>query len=106
MTDFGFSLTKSSTINLDKVDTSLYERLCKAVPSARTCMNCGSCSASCSSASYSGMSVRKTLLALQRGNDVKEMLSGCMLCGKCTMVCPRGINTRLLILTLCRIYDR
>jgi Fe-S oxidoreductase len=34
------------------------------------------------------------------------MMSNCMLCGKCTMVCPRGINTRHLILSICRIYDK
>ena len=52
------------------------------------------------------MSVRKVLLDLQRGKEkeAEKMLSGCMLCGKCMMVCPRGINTRHLILSLCRIY--
>ena len=75
-------------------------------PDARICMSCGSCSASCTAASFSGMSLRKVILALQRDQDVRPMLSNCMLCGKCTMVCPRGINTRHLILTLYRIYDR
>lgn len=106
MTDFGFSLSRSSTINLDKVDTELYGKLTAKVPEASSCMACGSCSATCTAAPFSGMSVRKVLLALQRGADVEGMLSNCMLCGKCTMVCPRGINTRLLILTLCRLYDR
>lgn len=106
MTDFGFSLSRSSTINLDKVDTELYGKLTAKVPEASACMACGSCSATCTAAPFSGMSVRKVLLALQRGADVEGMLSNCMLCGKCTMVCPRGINTRLLILTLCRLYDR
>jgi Fe-S oxidoreductase len=52
------------------------------------------------------MSVRKVLLGLQRGRmqEVEKMLSNCMLCGKCTMVCPRGINTRRLILNVCRLY--
>lgn len=106
MMDFGFSLSKSSTIDLDKVDDRLYKELVDAVPGASTCMNCGSCSATCTASSFSGMSVRKVLLATQRGQDIKGMLSNCMLCGKCTMVCPRGINTRLLILTLCRKYGR
>lgn len=103
--DFGFKLSKSSTLDLDRADTALYERLCSLAPDARVCMNCGSCSASCTAASFSGMSLRKVILGLQRGQDVRPMLKGCMLCGKCTMVCPRGINTRSLILTLCRIYD-
>jgi len=74
-------------------------------PDVKRCMECGSCSAVCTAATLSGMSVRKVIHALERGVDIAPMLSGCMLCGKCTMVCPRGINTRQLILNLCRIYD-
>ena len=42
----------------------------------------------------------------QRGKeaDAFRMMKNCMLCGKCTMVCPRGINTRHLILSISRIY--
>ena len=36
--------------------------------------------------------------------DAKEFLKGCLLCGKCTMVCPRAINTRHLILSILKIY--
>lgn len=103
--DFGFSLSPSSAIDLDKVDLSLYRRLEQTVPDIRNCIACGSCSATCMAADYSGMSVRKLILNLQRGADVKKMLSCCMLCGKCTMVCPRGINTRKLILDVCRYYS-
>ncbi len=104
--DFGFSLSPSSAVNLDNTDQSLYERLCRREPTTRTCMACGSCSASCTVAQNSGMSVRKVILGLQRGQyrEVEKMLSHCMLCGKCTMVCPRGVNTRHLILELCRLY--
>lgn len=104
--NFGFSLEPSSAINLDTVDNSLYRKLLELEPDAAICMACGSCSATCPSALFSGMSVRKVILGLQRGR-VKEsagMIKNCMLCGKCTMVCPRGINTRHLILSLCRIY--
>lgn len=103
--DFGFRLVKSAAIDLDKVDHTLYDRLCQEEPTARICMSCGSCTATCTAGPYSGMSIRKMLLSLQRGQDVRPMLSCCMLCGKCTMVCPRGINTRHLILSLCKIYD-
>ena len=105
MMDFGFKLSKSSTIDLDKADTALYEKLCNLEPDARICMGCGSCSATCTAGPFNGMSLRKVILGLQRGQDVRPMLQGCMLCGKCTMVCPRAINTRHLLLTLCRIYD-
>ena len=105
--EFGFSLNPSSAIELDKLDLSLYEKLCRLEPTASTCMACGSCSATCTAAGYSGMSVRKLLLDLQRGRnrEVEQMLSHCMLCGKCTMVCPRGINTRKVILTVSRLYE-
>lgn len=104
MIDFGFAINKSGTINLDTVDLSLYNELCLKEPTARLCMACGSCSATCTAAPFSGMSLRKVLLDLQRGKDIKPMISACMLCGKCTMVCPRGINTRNVLLTLSRIY--
>ena len=104
--DFGFKLSPSSAINLDKVDLSLYERLAAMEPDLRICMACGSCSATCTAGPYTGMSVRKVILDLQRGKEkeAEALLCGCMLCGKCTMVCPRGINTRHLILSLCRIW--
>ena len=104
MLDFGFTLSKSSAIDLDRADLSLYESVMAKEPDIRRCMECGSCSASCTAGPFSGMSLRKVIHSLQRGLDVGEMLSGCMLCGKCTMVCPRGINTRRLILTIEREY--
>lgn len=106
MIDFGFGLSRSSSVRLDEVDLTLYRELEKLEPDVRICMCCGSCSATCTAGPWSGMSVRKVILALQRGQDVSGMLSNCMLCGKCTMVCPRGINTRHLILSLCRIYKK
>ena len=106
MTDFGFKLSKSSILNLDEVDPSLFDKLCSMEPDARICMACGSCSATCPASEFSGMSVRKVILSLRRGQDVRPLMSNCMLCGKCSMVCPRGINTRHLILSLSRIYDR
>lgn len=103
--DFGFGINRSSTIDLTKTDNGLFRKVCSEEPGARTCMACGSCSATCMASDLSGMSIRKVLLAMQRGQDIRHMLSKCMLCGKCTMVCPRGINTRRLVLTICRLYD-
>lgn len=108
MNIFGFKISPSSAINLDTVDRSRFEKLCAAEPDALRCMACGSCSATCPASGFSGMSVRKVLLCLQRGKEEEafRLMSNCMLCGKCTMVCPRGINTRHLILTVCRIYEK
>ena len=108
MDGFGFRLSPSSAINLDTVDRKLFDELCRIEPDALRCMACGSCSATCTASSLSGMSVRKVILNLQSGKieQTVEMISGCMLCGKCTMVCPRGINTRRVILTICRLYKK
>lgn len=91
-------------MDLSSLDDRRFEELCRLEPGARICIGCGSCSASCPAGSLSGMSMRKVLLALQRGQDVQDMLRCCMLCGKCVMVCPRGINTRNIILSICRLY--
>ena len=106
MNGFGFKLSPSSAINLDKIDRTLFDELCRIEPAALRCMACGSCTATCTSSGLSGMSVRKMLMNLQRGkiDETARMISGCMLCGKCTMVCPRGIKTRHLILTVSRLY--
>ena len=108
MNGFGFRLSPSSAINLDMVDRTLFDELCSIEPDALRCMACGSCTATCTASEYSGMSVRKMLLGLQRGkvDEVSRMLSACMLCGKCTMVCPRGIKTRRPILTVSKLYKK
>ena len=106
MTDFGFSLSKSSAVDLGEVGSELVEKIERLEPGIRKCIACGSCSATCTAAPWSGMSVRKMILALERGRDVSGMLKCCMLCGKCTMVCPRGINTRNLILSVERVYTK
>ena len=106
MMDFGFKISPSSAINLDNADLSLYEKVREIEPDISKCIACGSCSASCPAGKFSGMSVRKCILDLQRGKkkEVAGMLSNCMLCGQCTMVCPTGINTRHLILSICKLY--
>jgi len=106
MSIFGFKISPSSTINLDNVCPDRFNELCAKEPDARKCMECGSCSATCPSAGFSGMSVRKVIHMLQLGKEKEafRMMSNCMLCGKCMMVCPRGINTRHLILSIWQIY--
>ena len=106
--EFGFKLSPSSAVNLDKVDLTLFRKVEAQAPDIRTCIGCGSCTATCTAGPFSGMSVRQVILDIQRGRQslAAEKLSACMLCGKCTMVCPRGINTRQLILAVCENYRK
>ena len=32
--------------------------------------------------------------------ETADALDACMLCGKCTLVCPRGVNTRAMIMEM------
>lgn len=104
--DFGYSLSKSSTMKIENLDNSKFKALAKLEPDATKCIGCGCCTASCSAGVFADMSLRQILLSLQRDCQDKylPMLQNCMLCGKCMLVCPRGINTRHLILSICKIY--
>ena len=107
MIDFGFGVSPSSRMNLDNADKEKFRELAIAEPDVLKCMACGSCSASCTAAAFEDTSLRRAILSLQNGlcDDASKLLSHCMLCGKCTMVCPRGINTRHLILSIQKIYS-
>lgn len=108
MGKFGFTLNPSSRIDLDKTDTEKFARLVEIEPDVLKCMACGSCTASCTAGKFVKTSVRSAILALQNGKeqDAVTMLQGCLLCGKCTMVCPRAINTRHLILSILTVYNK
>ena len=49
---------------------------------------------------------RTQRLGRGREDEALRMVSHCMLCGKCLIVCPRGINTRHLILSVTKIYQK
>ena len=120
MIDFGYGISPSSAINLDKFDRTRFEELAREEPDVLKCMACGSCAdvlkcmacgscaASCPTAGHSDMNLRRVILLLGRGREgeVLRMVSHCMLCGKCLIVCPRGINTRHLILSVTKIYQK
>lgn len=107
MNKFGFALTPSSRIDLDKFNKGKFQALVKLEPDVLKCMACGCCTASCTAGKFTRTSLRSAILALQNGQEKEalDLLKGCLLCGKCTMVCPRAINTRHLILSICKIYQ-
>lgn len=107
MEKFGFSLSPSSRIDLDKVNRDKFAHLVSAEPDVLKCMACGSCTASCSAGKFVKTSLRSAILALQNGKEEEtvSLLKGCLLCGKCTMVCPRAINTRHLIISILKEYQ-
>ena len=64
---FGFGISPSSTVNMDKVDFTLFDRLHELEPDAWKCMSCGSCSATCPAGTFSGMSLRCSTASSEAG---------------------------------------
>jgi heterodisulfide reductase subunit C len=106
MIDFGYGLTPSATLRIEQVSNPAFEELHQREPDVVKCIACGSCAASCAAGCFTEMNLRKVILSLQRGREKETlpMLRHCMLCGKCQLVCPRGINTRHLILSIGKVY--
>jgi len=102
MKEFGYTLSKSSRIDLDKADRSFYITVAEKEPSIKSCIRCGSCAASCTASVFTRVSFRSAIVLLGRGleREALPLLKSCMLCGKCIMVCPRGIDTRNAIINI------
>lgn len=99
MIDFGYRLHPDRSIHYDLNDKGIYKKVELAEPSVRICISCGSCTATCSSGAFTGLSLRTLIIYLKRGeySGIAAEIEKCMFCGKCLLVCPRGVNTRGII---------
>jgi heterodisulfide reductase subunit B len=97
---WGFKIASTNQINYDKNDRSLMNKVLELEPSLRICIACGACTATCTVANLTPFNIRHMNVLLQRGEYevLKAEIGKCMLCGKCTLICPRGVNLRNLIL--------
>ncbi len=102
MIDFGYKIQADRQINLDTTDKDLANFVRKHENSFNICIGCGTCTASCSAGNFTNFNFRKLQLFICRGEiaDVKTEIAKCMLCGKCQLACPRGVNTRNVIMTI------
>ena len=102
MNKFGYTIAKPRAIDLDKADTTLFDKLVKKVPSIKRCIMCGGCTATCTAGNHTDFNFRNCHLMFRRGqiDKLAAELDKCMLCGKCQMVCPRGVNTRAVVLNM------
>jgi len=100
MEKFGFTVMKERHIDYDSNDKRIAEYINEREPSFRICIECGCCSATCTTGNFTRFSLREIHILLKRGeNDmVREQIMKCMLCGKCILACPRGVNTRNVIM--------
>jgi heterodisulfide reductase subunit C len=105
MTEFGFNIHKDLMIDHDR-PSPVYEALLEKVPSISLCMSCGSCTGTCVSSYQSGAGFRILIMFLRNGmyDQLEKALAYCQFCGKCMLVCPRGINTRKAILEMKKYF--
>lgn len=108
MEQFGFTISKCRQIDYESNDRSIAEYIFEKEPSFRLCIECGCCSATCTSGSFTRFSLRELHILIKRGENVqvKQNIKKCMLCGKCTLVCPRGVNTRNIIVLAKQAYQK
>jgi heterodisulfide reductase subunit C len=47
-----------------------------------------------------------TLMRRGESRQIKLDMKKCMFCGKCQLICPRGVNLRNVILTMNRLLEQ
>ena len=107
MPDFGFKLQKDRQIDFDANDRSKVRRVAELEPTFRICISCGTCAATCSAGQFTDFSLRKMITGLKRAEyaGIAEEIEKCMFCGKCQMLCPRGVSTRGLVLAIRKVMN-
>jgi len=102
MINFGYFISKDTQIDFDKNNRQIAAFVIKNEPSFKLCIACGSCSATCSAANFTDFNIRKLNVLVKRGEteNLKSEMKKCMLCGKCLLVCPRGVNTRNMVIAI------
>lgn len=106
--DFGYSINQSTKIDLDTASNELAVLLARQEPSFLTCIGCGTCMSTCSAGKFTDLNLRMVQLLVMRGQDarIRRDLEKCMLCGKCQMLCPRGVNTRNVVISIHRLTQK
>ncbi|MDR1171800.1 MAG: 4Fe-4S dicluster domain-containing protein [Bacteroidales bacterium] len=100
--DFGYSINQSSKIDMDRASGDIAAQVLRYEPSFAVCIGCGACMATCSAGRFTPFNLRRLQLMVMRGqtDSVHAEAEKCMLCGKCRLICPRGINTRNVLLAI------
>lgn len=102
MTNWGYQVQKDRQIDYEANSHEVSAEVEKQEPSFKLCISCGTCAATCSAAVFTDFNLRKTILLVRRGEllGLENEITKCMLCGKCQLACPRGVNTRNVILQI------
>ena len=96
---FGFAINPSRLIDYDTSDRKVREYITLREPSFSLCFACGGCTATCTAGQHASFNLRRMNTYIRRGEiePLREEVTRCMMCGKCLLVCPRGVNSRNVV---------
>ncbi|MCB8964018.1 MAG: 4Fe-4S dicluster domain-containing protein [Bacteroidales bacterium] len=99
MVNFGFAPLEIKIHDLDKSNLQLSSWIAERDETFTQCIACGCCTATCTAGKFTKFSFRELCHSIRRGEIAKAIAESekCMLCGKCTLVCPRNVNTRNIV---------
>ena len=106
--NWGYAINKPRVIDIDSNNLRKSDEILREMPELQTCIGCGACArkctATCTAGNLTDFNFRKLHTLVRRGEyqGVYEQMNKCMLCGKCRLVCPRGINTRAVVMLIKR----
>lgn len=108
MNFWGYSISEARVVNYDKNDKAFAAWLAQKAPGSKLCIGCGGCTAACTAGNMTEFNIRKLQMLVKRGenDEARKNLHKCMLCGKCLLVCPRGVDTRKMILAMNEFLHR
>ncbi len=94
--EWGYSVLPARTMDLDRNDLGPVREMLEEMPQFGACIACGGCTATCTAGNLTSFNFRRVHTLVRRGEYTGAWaeMNKCMLCGKCRLVCPRGINTR------------
>jgi len=102
MLDWGYKIHKDWQIDFDKNNKEIAKFILEKEPTFKLCIGCGTCTATCVAGNLTDFNIRKLHTLIRRGelDGIKEEIEKCMFCGKCGMICPRGVKTRNMIFNI------
>ncbi len=108
MDRWGYKIREDRQAVWEEGDFAPWHQLVLKEPSVRLCISCGTCASGCTSALFTDFSLRRMILLVQRGRkeEVAKEINKCLLCGKCILNCPRGVNTRNVVIQIRQMLER
>ena len=102
--NFGYNISKPRVIDIDRNNLRKSVEIIRELPELQACIGCGTCTARCTAGNLTSFNFRKVHALVRRGEyqGAYEEMNKCMLCGKCRLLCPRGINTRAVVMLIKR----